>query len=295
MVDIVYEPQVFTAEDNERLDVFLARMLPDYSRSFVKKLCLEGNIEVDYKTQTKPSAPLHGTETVIVMLPIPSIEPSGDMEVIYEDNDVIVLNKPAGILTHAKGAHTEEFTVGEFMRSRTSDGRDTNRPGIVHRLDRDTSGIIIAAKNTVSKHWLQKQFSLRKVKKTYIALLEGHLKELSALITLPIERNPQKPQMFRVGSNGKPAETVYETLKVFKKNTLIQLRPHTGRTHQLRVHMRYLHCPIVGDTLYGKPEPRLGRMFLHAAELEVTLPSRERKIFRAPLPAVLQNYLNSLQ
>jgi 23S rRNA pseudouridine1911/1915/1917 synthase len=295
MAGIQHESHIFTAEQPERLDVFLAASLPDYSRSFLQKLIRDGSVKVNGTAQLKTGSTVQPNATVEVSTPVIGSVPEGDMEIIYEDDDVAVLNKPAGMLTHAKGVHSDEFTVGEFMRSRTTDGPETNRPGIVHRLDRDTSGVIIAAKTPEAKRWLQKQFSTRKVKKTYIALVEGRPKERAALIRLPIERNPKKPQSFRVGGNGKAAETAYETLQSFTRATLLQLKPHTGRTHQLRVHMHYLHCPIVGDPLYGKPEPKLGRMFLHAAELELTLPSRERKVFTVPLPSALQKYLDSLQ
>lgn len=285
----------FTAESTERLDVFLARMLPDESRSFLQKLCRDGRVTINGTVQTKTGANVRDGDVVNITTPVFDLTPKGDLPVIYEDDDVIVLNKPAGMLTHAKGVKSEEFTVGEYMRSRTTDGVDTNRPGIVHRLDRDTSGIIICAKNPEAKRWLQKQFSTRKVKKTYLALVKGRPKQPEALMQLPIERNPKKPQTFRVGGSGKPAETTYTTLKEFKNQTYLQLKPRTGRTHQLRVHMQYLGCPVVGDPLYGAPEPKLGRMFLHAAELELTLPSRERKVFTASLSPQLQNYLDSLQ
>ncbi|HET9412390.1 MAG TPA: RluA family pseudouridine synthase [Candidatus Saccharimonadales bacterium] len=291
----MFEPYVFAAEGKERLDVFLARMLPDESRSYIQKLCRDGNVEVDDSVQTKPGAMLQGKETLVVMLPVFNLAPPSDIEILYQDDDVIVINKPAGMLTHAKGVKSQEFTVGEFMRPRTSDGADTNRPGIVHRLDRDTSGVIICAKTPQAKQWLQKQFATRNVKKMYLAVVDGRPKQASALIQLPIERNPKKPQMFRVGGNGKPAETLYETIQEFPHATYVRLFPKTGRTHQLRVHMQYLGCPVLGDPLYGKPESDLGRMFLHAARLELTLPSRERKVFLAPLPAALQAYVDSLQ
>jgi 23S rRNA pseudouridine1911/1915/1917 synthase len=294
MVNIVHSPLVFTAEAAERLDVFLARVLPDYSRSFLQKLCKEGGVTVDGTPQHKPGATLQPGQDVVVMMPELDSAIGGELPIIYEDDDVVVMNKPAGTLTHAKGAISTEFTVGEFMRPRTTDGADGNRPGIVHRLDRDTSGIIIAAKNPESKRWLQKQFSTRKVKKTYIALVVGHPKEPTALLQLPIERNPKKPQTYRVGSNGKPAETKYETVRSFTSCTLLKLTPLTGRTHQLRVHAAYLGCPIVGDPLYGTRETALGRMFLHAESLELTLPTRERKTFEAPLPPELQSYLETL-
>lgn len=276
-------------ESGERVDAFLARVAPEYSRSFWQKQ----TILVD-GVPAKPSQKVAVGQRVSVALPEKQDFTGQTLPVIYEDDDVIVMNKPAGVLTHAKGVQSDEFTVAEFVRPKTTDGVDTNRPGIVHRLDRGTSGVIIAAKNPEAKRWLQKQFSLRKVKKAYVALVEGAPKQAAATIMLPIERNPKKPQTFRVGGNGKPAETAYETLEQFKKYTLLKLMPHTGRTHQLRVHLQYLGCPIVGDEFYGKANKALGRMFLHAQSLEITLPNRERTTFEAPLPPELQNFLKTL-
>lgn len=278
----------------ERLDAFLARNAPEYSRSYWQKRCEAGEVNVDGQP-AKSSHKLSDGSQIVVSLPAKHDFSGQTLPVLYEDNDVIVINKPAGVLTHAKGAESDEFTVAEFVRPCTTDGTETNRPGIVHRLDRGTSGVIIAAKNTEAKRWLQGQFSKRNVKKTYLALVEGHMKEPEAILRLPIERNPKKPQTFRVGANGKPAETAYRVEKSFENNELVALSPHTGRTHQLRVHMAYLDHPIVGDEVYGQPSKNLDRMFLHAASLELTLPSRQRMVFEAPLPHHLQEYLDQLQ
>ncbi len=287
-------PVVLQADSKERLDVFLARSLPEYSRSYLQKLCAEGLVHINQNVEIKNRAFVHEGDTVTIHIPA-KIEFTGDIPVIFEDDDVMVLNKPAGMLTHAKGAMNEEFSVADFARTHTTDGLDTNRPGIVHRLDRGTSGIIIIAKNQPAKVWLQKQFSTRKVKKAYVALADGHMQQPTARIQLPIERNPKKPQTFRVGGNGKPAETVYEAVHEYAKTTLVKLMPHTGRTHQLRVHLSYSGHPIVGDATYGGSETKLGRMFLHAAQLELTLPSRQRRVFNAPLAPELQDYLDKLQ
>jgi len=284
----------FTADQaGERVDAFLARVAPEHSRSYWQKQCELGNVTIG-GTPVKASRKLGAGENVQGVKPAASDFSSQTLPVLYEDEDVIVINKPAGILTHAKGVENDEFSVAEFVRPRTSDGVDTNRPGIVHRLDRGTSGVIIAAKNTEAKRWLQGQFSKRNVKKTYLALVEGHLKQHEAILKLPIERNPKKPQTFRVGANGKTAETAYKVTSTYPANDLVELRPYTGRTHQLRVHMAYLDHPIVGDPLYGTENKQLGRMFLHAFTLELTLPSRERKIFTAPLPDDLAAFLTTL-
>ncbi len=277
-------------QTGERLDNFLSRQLPERSRSYWQKLCVRGMV-MSNQQEMKASHTLKQGETVVIVLPQQPDFSQQTLPLIYEDDDVLVINKPAGILTHAKGVLSDEFTVAEFVRPRTTDGLTTNRPGIVHRLDRNTSGIIIAAKHTQAKNWLQKQFSQRKVKKTYQALVVGHVKEPQALVDLPIKRNPKKPQTFCVGSNGKSTQTAYQIEQIYTHNTLVRLCPLTGRTHQLRVHMAYLGNPIVGDTLYGKPDQTLERMFLHAAELEITLPSRKRSVFKAPLPHDLKRYL----
>jgi 23S rRNA pseudouridine1911/1915/1917 synthase len=281
-------------EAGDRLDSYLARVAPEYSRSFWQKQTEAGAVLIN-GALVKSSQKVQAGDVVTVQTPKTPDFSDQTMPVIYQDDDVIVVNKPSGALTHAKGVVSDEFTVAEFVRPFTTDGVDTNRPGIVHRLDRGTSGVIATARTNEAKRWLQKQFSTRKVKKTYIALVKGAPKENAAVLQLPIERNPKKPQTFRVNANGKTAETAYETLASYKGFTLLKLMPHTGRTHQLRVHMHYLGCSIVGDELYGKAAPKLGRMFLHAATLELTLPNRERKVFEAPLPSELENYLKTLK
>lgn len=280
-------------ESGERIDSYLARVAPDYSRSFWQKQAGAGAVRIN-GVVVKSSQKVQAGDVITATTPSTPDFSDRTLPVLYQDNGVMVLNKPAGMLTHAKGPISDEFTVAEFARPFTTDGLDTNRPGIVHRLDRGTSGVIVIARTPEAKRWLQKQFATRNVKKAYVALVHGHPKEPTATIQLPIERNPKKPQTFRVGSNGKPAETRYETLQSFKDYTLVKLWPHTGRTHQLRVHLRYLGCPIVGDELYGAPHPQLPRMFLHAESLELTLPSRERKVFMAPLPPDLQQFLKAL-
>ncbi len=286
--------QVFTVvEASDRLDSYLANELPELSRSQVQKYIEKNDITVNGRA-AKSSQKLSAGDKIEIKIAKRLDFSQKTLPIIFENDDVIVINKPSGILTHSKGAANDEFTVAEFIRPRTTDGNETNRPGIVHRLDRGTSGVIIAAKNHSTKLWLQKQFSQRKVKKTYLALVKGTPKNASAILHLPIERNPKKPQTFRVGGNGKPAETAYKTLKNYDDYTLLELAPHTGRTHQLRVHMQYLGCPIVGDQFYGQPEPRLNRLFLHAYSLEITLPTKERTTFVAPLPDELEDFLRDL-
>lgn len=216
------------------------------------------------------------------------------LPVIYEDDNVLVINKPTGILTHAKGAVIEEFTVADFVKSKMLEPEDNNRPGIVHRLDRATSGVLIAGKDPVSKRYLQKQFSERKAKKTYLAIVKGELKHQAAKIDLPIERNPKAPATFRISANGKPASTDYQVLSTNGKYSLVELKPLTGRTHQLRVHLRHLNAPILGDELYGGGKSPIGRLCLHAWQLEITIPTSQRKTFTAPLPDDFKYALETL-
>jgi 23S rRNA pseudouridine1911/1915/1917 synthase len=208
---------------------------------------------------------------------------------VYIDDNVIVINKPVGILTHAKGALNDEFTVADFFRRYSTYNADSNRPGIVHRLDRDTSGIMIGARNQEAADVLQKQFADRKAKKEYVAIVSGYLAQETALIDLPIGRNPTAPSTFRVDAGGKSAQTTYEVMKQNDTVTMVRLKPKTGRTHQLRVHMAYLNVPIVGDRVYGGLQA--DRLYLHAKSLEVTLPGSERKIFKAEMPTEFDAYM----
>jgi 23S rRNA pseudouridine1911/1915/1917 synthase len=267
----------------KRLDTYVAEKLPEYSRAYVAKLVDQGIARVNGEVVTKGGYKLKHTDEIEIdhlryaPQPVPNIE----LEVIYEDDDCVVINKPAGVLSHSKGEHNPEATVASWLRSRTSN-MSGERAGIVHRLDRATSGVMICAKNKEASSWLQKQFAVRKVKKTYVAIIQGSLDPAQAMIDMPIERNPKKPQTFRVGSNGKPSQTEYRIIKSNAEYSLVELKPTTGRTHQLRVHMEKLGHPIVGDTLYAGQTAN--RMYLHAKTLEITLPNHKRAIFEAKVP-----------
>ena len=266
----------------ERLDQYIVKQMPGLSRSSIAKLIEQGKVSVNSEPVTKTGYKLKISDSVAVNYDAdnqPEI-PDIDLEIIYEDNDCLVINKPLGLLTHSKGAFNPEATIATWLSKYTSN-MTGDRAGIVHRLDRATTGVMIAAKTPEALGWLQKQFSKRKVKKTYIAVVTGVLKQDEAIIDMPIERNPKKPQTFRVGSNGKSAVTAYKVIKSNDDYSLIELKPTTGRTHQLRVHLMQLGHPIVGDVIYGG-EPA-DRLYLHALELEITLPSRERKKFKVPV------------
>jgi 23S rRNA pseudouridine1911/1915/1917 synthase len=284
-----------SATVGSRLDVAVANQYPKYTRSSLELLFDKAMVLVNGQT-AKASYKVHSGDKILVDDTFLNAEPAMiEVPIIYEDTDVLVLDKPAGLLTHSKGALNLEPTVASFIKPKLTDKElGGNRAGIVHRLDRPTSGVIITAKSSESQKWLQKQFSQKKVKKTYISIIEGTPKEMAAIIDAPIARNPKKPQTFTVSPLGKPAVTEYKVLKELQKNNKhfseIELRPTTGRTHQLRVHLSYIGNPIVGDWVYGHGGDY---MYLHAKELEITLPNRKRQVFRASIPPQFKEFINA--
>lgn len=265
-----------------RLDIYLSTKFDTtISRSLWQKYIKAGYVSVNNKVATTPKFEVDETDEIALNLPEKE-QTDVDLPILYEDDDVIVVNKPSGLLTHAKGGLSDEPTVAEIIRPKTSFATDTDRPGIVHRLDRDTSGLLIIAKNPESAAHLQRQFAERTAKKTYIAITDGKPKLNAARIDLPIGRNPSAPSTFRIDPNGKPAQTTYHVLVENDTQSLVKLKPTTGRTHQLRVHLAHLNAPILGDRVYGKSSGC--RMMLHAQKLEIILPSGEKKVFEAAVP-----------
>lgn len=265
----------------KRLDVVAHSFLGTLSRSAVQKLIDDGKILVNNKHERTSYKAKEGDTISIDYTPADMMIPEIKLPVLYEDDDCIVIHKPVGVLSHSKGAFNPEATVASFISKKVS-GLDGDRAGIVHRLDRATSGVMICAKNPEALSWLQKQFSQRKTKKTYVAVISGTINPTEAIIDMPIERDPRAPKQFRVGSSGKPAQTAYKVTKTNGTYSLLELKPVTGRTHQIRVHLKQIKHPIVGDPLYGNIPA--DRMMLHAKSLEITIPSHEQKVFSAPLP-----------
>jgi 23S rRNA pseudouridine1911/1915/1917 synthase len=259
--------------------------LGSLSRSTADKLIKQGNIKVNGRIETKSGYKIKGQDEIEIDYDQnePILDPSDlKIPILYEDDDCVVIDKPVGVLSHSKGALNRENTVASWLEVKWQ-SQPGDRSGIVHRLVRMTSGVMICAKITLAQSWLQKQFSQRKAKKTYLALVEGLPSPEEAIIDMPIERNPKKPQTFRVGSNGKQATTTYKVISRHENFSLLELKPTTGRTHQLRVHLSKLGYPIIGDTIYGGlPADRL---YLHALSLEITLPNRQRQLFESSVPA----------
>lgn len=257
------------APEKVRLDVLMKDIYKSYNRSTLQKFIKNGFVKVDGEVVLKPNTSF--IKGVKIDLVVPEELKNADVkpETIYEDENVLVVNKPAGLLSEAKGEYCPERTLADFGY-------------ICHRLDRDTSGVMILAKNEEVQKFLKRQFQDRKVHKTYYAVVNGRPKLDEARIDLPLIRDLKRPTTFRVDASGKPAETFYKVLKTNDKYSLVELKPTTGRTHQLRVHMKYLGHPILGDIVYGDGEGE--RLFLHAKELEITLPGGVRKTFVAEVP-----------
>lgn len=273
---------IFHDSTPKRVDIYIQELNLNLSRSYLSKQIEFGLIKVNNKI-SKPSLKLREMDKITIddTLLEPHLLNKIELPIIYEDNFCIVINKPSGIITHAKGRVDNEASVASFIRDKIDPNLTGNRAGIVHRLDRGTSGIIICAKNEYAQKYLQRQFAKRMVEKQYIALVTGKMEEQQANILFPIERNPKKPSRFRVGINGKTAQTYYDVIKSNESYSLLLLTPKTGRTHQLRVHLKAINHPIVGDLFYdGKPYKRL---MLHASFLSVILPDIGRIEFNAPL------------
>ncbi len=266
-----------------RADIILAGMATDYSRAALSKLFDLGNVKLDGELAKRGDKPKLGQVFEVDLTPIQQEPDVIELPVLYEDNDVIVVDKPAGIISHSRGRYWQEASVASFIRDKTKD-MTGDRAGIVHRLDRATSGVMIAAKNEVAQKFLMKQFADKKVKKEYTALVYGTPKQGEAHIIAALMRNPKTPQQFMVNIDGKHAETEYRVVESKNGLSRVDLKPYTGRTHQLRLHMLHIGNPIVGDILYAVGMPQEARMYLHAQHLTIKLLNGKEVTFTAPLP-----------
>jgi 23S rRNA pseudouridine1911/1915/1917 synthase len=286
----------------KRLDQFLRERLPQYSRARLQDWIDQGRVLVNGSPE-KRSYPLKGAERIQVepgeLPPLKAMPENLPIDVLYEDADVIAINKPAGMVVHTgAGRHSGTLVnalLHRFGKLSTVGGE--LRPGIVHRLDRFTSGVILVARNDAAHRNLAEQFASRQVEKIYIALVHGRVKNDQGRINTPIARDPfARVRMTARLAHGRHAVTSYQVLKRFEKFTLLEVKIGTGRTHQIRVHLASIHHPVAGDKLYGAPASELGRYFLHARQITFTSPSTgERIAVSAPLRADLENYLGTLR
>lgn len=296
------EIKTFTARENyDRADVFLSENLQS-TRSAVKKLFQSGNVLINGK-QAKPSQEINENDELSVTLP-DAVEYAAKpedipLDIVYEDEDIAVVNKPQGMTVHMGNGNTDGTLVNALLYrlDKLSGINGVIRPGIVHRIDKDTSGLLVVAKNDAAHLSLSKQIEEKTCKRTYLALLEGNLKEDRGTVTTYIGRDPNDRIKMAVVSpeKGKLAITDFEVLKRYKEGyTLCKFDLHTGRTHQIRVHAKYLMHPVVGDPVYGikKQKFNLNGQLLHAWKLQLTHPKTgEVMTFEAPLPDYFTNVL----
>jgi 23S rRNA pseudouridine1911/1915/1917 synthase len=303
----VIERIVGTAGVGQRLDKFLAVEIPDRSRSQIQDLIKTGQVTVG-GAPAKPSYRLTvgdvviakvspGTEAELVPEPM-------SLDIVYQDPDLLVINKPAGIVVHPAPGHSSGTLVNALLAQFPSlaelaeeEGAPDLRPGVVHRLDKDTSGLILIARRPEVRRYLQRLFKQRQVEKTYLALVEGHVQPPDGIIDAPIGRDPRHRQrMAVVREGGRPAQTVYRLIEYLDDCSLLSIEPVTGRTHQIRVHLAAVGHPVVGDLKYGYRRQRHGldRQFLHAWKLRLKLPSGELREFVAQPPEDLRQVLIAL-
>lgn len=310
---------VQSAEAGQRLDVFCVAKMPHLSRAAIQKAIKAETITLNGKA-VKPRQVLKAGDEVVanisseapVAAPVSDTVPE-NIVVLYEDKDVVVIDKPAGVEVHA-GMVPGQPTVTAWFTQKYPNaqnvGEDEGRPGVVHRLDKDTSGVLILAKTNKAWEHLKKEFKNRRAKKEYLALVYGVPTMKKGRITRPISRTPRNPLRRTIDENGKPAVTEWQVEQKLDKTgsaprrastsgsgyTLLRLFPFTGRTHQLRVHMHFLGHPIVGDKLYTfkrqRPPEGVHRQLLHAQSLTLTLPTGKRKSFVAELPDDFQRAIN---
>ncbi len=293
------------AESRERLDKFVAARVADLSRSAVQRLIEDGLVTVDGAATDAARKVRPGDEIVVRIPPARPATIEAEqipLAIVYEDADVIVIDKPAGLVAHPAAGHARGTLVNAVLAhapEMQGVGGEA-RPGIVHRLDKDTSGLIVVAKRDAAHRELQSQFKARSVKKMYIALVEGRLEPAEGVVDAPIARDRVHRKRMAVALDGRPARTRYKVIRDWRLNkyTLLEVYPETGRTHQIRVHFAWLGHPLVGDSVYGNKKSSLpiGRHFLHAASLTLRLPSSgEERTFTSPLPEELAHVLEMLR
>ena len=296
------DPAVLTpAEDGQRLDAFLAKSLPDLSRTRIQRLIADGRVTVDAK-RVRPSHRLAAGQTVAVALPEPvsdALKPQpARLPVVHEDDDLVVIDKPPGLTVHPAAGQADGTLANALLAlyPEVEGVGGPGRAGIVHRLDKGTSGLLVAAKNETSHASLTAQFKDRLVSKRYVALVVGAPSEARAVIEAPLGRHPRQRQRMAVVQDGRPSATPYRVLERHRGYTLVEASPKTGRTHQVRVHFASIGHPLAGDPTYGRREPGLDRQFLHAAFLAFRHPrSGETVEFRSELPPDLRRFLQSLE
>ena len=295
------------AGEGGRLDRFVAARLADLSRTAVQRLIDDGFITRNGSI-CKASDRVGPGDVIVARIPPPAptelVAEAIPLAIVYEDDDVVVIDKPAGLVVHPAAGHDSGTLVNALLGHLPDLGSTGGgiggevRPGIVHRLDKDTSGLIVAAKNDRALQFLQAQFKARTIKKMYLALVEGSVEPRAGIIDAPIGRSHTDRKKMAVTREGRSARTRYRVRQIYRQPdlSLVEAYPETGRTHQIRVHFAWLKHPLVGDELYGRQKPvvPVERHFLHAASLALTLPNGAARTFTSDLPDDLRRVLEQL-
>lgn len=291
---------LIASERDVRLDKYVCQQLPELSRTRVQKLIAEGYITVNGQT-AKPGLKLNiGDKLKVVIPPTPPsrlVPEDMPLDILYEDDDLLVVDKPAGLAVHPAPGHTSHTLVNALLAHflHLADISDSLRPGIVHRLDKDTSGVMLVAKNSRAQIHLAEQFKSRSVSKSYMVLVKGRLTPENGIIEAAIGRDPRNRKKMAVVARGREARTEYQVIKYIGDYTLLEVRPQTGRTHQIRVHLAAIGFPVVGDKVYGVKSPYLDRQFVHACRLGFKLPSTGEYVeFKSELPSDLEQALKDI-
>ncbi|PKO16879.1 MAG: RluA family pseudouridine synthase [Chloroflexi bacterium HGW-Chloroflexi-10] len=296
----------FNEDEDIRLDKFLVLQFPDFSRSRLQTFIKDGLVKIKEEVAAKGGMVLQKGDVITIEIPatvetnlIPEMIP---LSIIFENEDMMIVNKPAGMVVHPAAGHDSGTLVhAALAHSPEMEGiGGERRPGIVHRLDKDTSGLILLAKNDRTHRFLTEQFRKRTIHKTYLAIIDGFPPTPTGRIEAPIGRDPSHRKKMSIVplQRGRQSMTEYKVVERFHKHALIEAYPHTGRTHQIRLHLAFLECPILGDTLYGHRKHSLEapRQMLHAYRIELFLPGEtETRIFEAPIPEDMQQVLNILR
>lgn len=308
------QPHYFTVTEennNKRLDYFLHDQLPSFSRNHLQKMISDGCVCINEQKITKKHTKLKTDQSVQISIPqnkkLDLKSENIELDIIHETEDYLIINKPPNMVVHPSTQSQEGTLVNALLaycKDSLSGIGGIERPGIVHRLDKDTSGLIVIAKNDYAHHYFSEMFAQKTIKKTYIALVKGRMPSESGTIDAPIGRRHTDRKKMGISIQGKKAVTHYTEQAFYGNCSLLKLTIETGRTHQIRVHVSSLQHPIIGDVTYGDPkinkqfkkEHNSQRMFLHAHELTF-IPPKEKssKTFKAPLPEDLQEVINSLE
>ena len=289
-------------EKGPRIDKALTQYLPDYTRSQIQQWLKEGVVFLNGQT-VKANYKVKTGDEIVIQIPAPAtlelIPEDLDLDIVYEDEDVAVVNKPQGMVVHPPAGHRKGTLVNGllYQLNNLSTINDVVRPGIVHRIDKDTSGLLMIAKNDAAHESLAAQLKDKTSLRKYVALVHGNIPHEKGTIEAPIGRSKVNRKMQAIREDGKPAITHFTVLERFGDFTLVELQLETGRTHQIRVHMQYIGFPLAGDPTYGPKKTLKGNgQFLHAKLLGFTHPRTQAKmVFEAPLPPVFEKTLTNLR